>query len=356
MLLSTERVIAHLADSMLSLISSILLVGCIVSSCSASEASSIKRSEYVAVDGARLYLLIRGVDRTAPVLLWLHGGPGGAERPLFRYFNGGLEKHFVVVYWDQRGAGRSFDPEADPRRLTIAQHLADLDAVVNHLRKELGRNTLIVVGHSWGAALGLLYVQAHPDKVSAFIGVNPLISQLAGEQAEYHFVVEQASQRRDHDVLVRAQKIGMPPFGSSKEKLAMESLVQRYGGVFQKEPNRVWVMLRGIFTGLVTPWEIRRIIHANTVSLEAMHQELLSLDLTHSVPSVQVPVSFFLGRYDRHVDARIAAAYLPRLRTPIKRVVWFEKSAHNVPFEEPALFDATIVAELHSMGVQKAGR
>src|SRR5262245_13292601 len=176
MLLSTERVIAHLADSMLSLISSILLVGCIVSSCSASEASSIKRSEYVAVECARLYLLIRGVDRTAPVLLWLHGGPGGAERPLFRYFNGGLEKHFVVVYWDQRGAGRSFDPEADPRRLTIAQHLADLDAVVDHLRRRLGREKIVLIGHSWGTELGLLYARDHSDKVSAFIGVNQVVS------------------------------------------------------------------------------------------------------------------------------------------------------------------------------------
>jgi hypothetical protein len=51
----------------------------------------------------------------------LHGGPGGAERPLFRYFNIELENHFVVVYWDQRGAGRSFDPKVDLHRLSIAQ-------------------------------------------------------------------------------------------------------------------------------------------------------------------------------------------------------------------------------------------
>jgi pimeloyl-ACP methyl ester carboxylesterase len=67
-----------------------------------------------------MYLLTRGADRSAPVLFWLHGGPGGAERPVFRYFNSELENHFVVVYWDQRGAGRSFDLKADPHRLTIA--------------------------------------------------------------------------------------------------------------------------------------------------------------------------------------------------------------------------------------------
>jgi dipeptidyl aminopeptidase/acylaminoacyl peptidase len=49
--------------------------------------ASIKRSEYLSVDGVKLYLLTRGADRSAPVLLWLHGGPGGAERPLVPLFH-----------------------------------------------------------------------------------------------------------------------------------------------------------------------------------------------------------------------------------------------------------------------------
>jgi proline iminopeptidase len=148
---------------------------------------SIKRSEHLSVDGAKLYLQIRGADGTAPVVIWLHGGPGGAERPLFRYFNGDLEKRFVVVYWDQRGAGRSFDPKADPHRLTIAQHLADLATVVDHLRQSLGQNKIVLMGHSWGAALGLLYTQAYPEKVSAFIGVNPLYCYAEGAAGGIRF-------------------------------------------------------------------------------------------------------------------------------------------------------------------------
>ena len=74
----------------------------------------IDRCEYLDVAGARLYLLIRGADRGAPVLLWLHGGPGGAERPLSRYYNHELEDHFVVAYWDQRGAGALLTPMPIP--------------------------------------------------------------------------------------------------------------------------------------------------------------------------------------------------------------------------------------------------
>jgi pimeloyl-ACP methyl ester carboxylesterase len=232
--------------------------------------------------------------------------------------------------------------------------VADLDRVVTRLRKKLGRDKVILVGHSWGAALGLLYVRAHPDVVSAFVGVNPVISIRAQQKAEYDFALTQASQRGDADVLARLREIGAAPYESSREELAMEKLVQRYGGIYHKQPNRIWVLFRAIVSGLVTPWEIRRIIRGNNVTLEAMNQELLRLDLTHSVPGVDVPVLFFLGRYDRHADANIAAAYLAKLRAPVKRAVWFEISAHNIPFEEPRLFNATIVSELQSMGIRAA--
>src|SRR6516162_4665403 len=162
----------------LSLMLCALFAGCIVLrlNAKATAAVSIKRSEHITLDGTKMYLLTRGADRSAPVLLWLHGGPGGAERPLFRYFNSELERHFTVVYWDQRGAGRSFDPKADRLGLTIARHLADLNAIIDHLRSTLRPAKVLLVGHSWGAALSIFYAGAHPHKVSAVFAANPLVS------------------------------------------------------------------------------------------------------------------------------------------------------------------------------------
>lgn len=325
-----------------------LLVACVVSSSGDAfgAAAAIDDAERLDVDGARLFLLTRGDDRSAPVILWLHGGPGGAERPLFRYFNGELEEHFVVVYYDQRGAGRSFDPEADPQKLTVARHLTDLDAVVDHLRNELGARKITLVGHSWGAALGLLYAQAHPEKVSAIVAVAPLISTRASQQQQYEFVEAEALRRQDDDVLARLRQIGAPPHESAAEVLAMERLADGYGAVFHHRPGRIGPLLGSIVRGFVTAWEIPRLIRGNEVSLDAMNDELIDLDLTHSVSELDVPVIFMLGRYDRHVGSEIAAAYLAVLRAPVKKVFWFEHSSHNVPFEEPDRFDATIRAEL----------
>jgi len=309
----------------------------------AEEFEPIRRSEYLNVDGAKLFLLTCGEDRGAPVLLWLHGGPGGPERPLFRYFNGELENHFLVAYWDQRGAGRSFDADADPHQLAVSRHLTDLDAVVDHLRQLTGQDKIVLVGHSWGAMLGLLYVQQHPQKVSAFVGVAPLIASLRAQQAEYDFVLTEATTRKEESVLTRLRGIGPPPYDTHDRLLALEDLADRYGAVWHRKPCKICVVLKGLITGLVTPFELMSIHRSIHTSLDAMTPELLGLDLARTATSVAIPVWFFLGRHDRHVDSSIAAGYFDTLHAPYKHLVWFEESAHNIPFEEPKHFNKVMI-------------
>jgi proline iminopeptidase len=312
-------------------------------------AEPVRTSERVAVEGASLYLEVRGEDRAAPLLLWLHGGPGGAERPLFRHFAGGLEEHFVVAYLDQRGAGRSYDEEADPGALTIALHLADLRVVVAHLRGGFDGRAVVLIGHSWGGALALLYARDHAEDVAAVLGVAPLVDTRAAHQAEWAFARAEAERRGDEDALAQLSAIGSPPYDDADEVLAAERIADRYGAVFHQRPSLAWTALRGVLGGLVTPSEIPRFIRANEASLAAMHAELLGLDLAASVPSLGVPVAFLLGRHDRHVDARIAAAYFERLQAPAKRLVWFEASAHNPPFEEPERFEREVVEAVRAL-------
>src|SRR5262245_21916312 len=276
-----------------------LLLSCLLA-CGNARALEIDRSERLPVDGAELYLLTRGAHSDAPVLLWLHGGPGGAETPLFRLYDAELEQRFVVAYWDQRGAGRSYDSGADPNALTIARHLADLDAVVDHLRASLGREKIALVGHSWGGALGLLYAQGHPEKVVALVGVAPLVSELVRQRAQREFVAGEARTHGDADAEADLARIGEPPW-SAEQELAAQTLIDRYGGYFHERPSFTWAALRGMAYGYAAPWEIPGFIRANNVSLEAMNRELLGLDLFAAVPSLTVPVSFLLGRYDRQV-------------------------------------------------------
>src|SRR5690606_21243486 len=185
-------------------------------------------------------------------------------------------------------------------------------------------------------ALGLLYAQAHPANVAAFVGVGQFTAELDRQRAQYQFVQSEARERGDEDALREIESLGPPPFTAERE-LAIQRLVDRYGGYWRNPPNRFVLLLRGFFRGYLMPWELPRMIKANNVSLEAMNAELLAFDLRERVSAVEVPVVFMLGRHDRQVDAHLAADYFERLSAPAKRLMWFD-TAHNIPFEAPERF------------------
>jgi hypothetical protein len=72
-----------------------------------STAKGIDEGRYVTIGGIEQWVTTRGEDRSNPVLLFLHGGPGDVTNPWSFAFFAPWEKYFTVVQWDQRGAGRT---------------------------------------------------------------------------------------------------------------------------------------------------------------------------------------------------------------------------------------------------------
>lgn len=108
-------------------------------------------------DGHRLYVEQAGNPKGDPVLV-LHGGPGGGVSPgMRRFFD---PSHYRVVLFDQRGCGRS-TPHASVENNTTWHLIRDIEMI----RERCGIETWKVFGGSWGAALSLLYAQAHPERV-----------------------------------------------------------------------------------------------------------------------------------------------------------------------------------------------
>jgi len=116
-------------------------------------------------DGIELYYQVQG---TGPdTLLMLHGGPGLNFDYLAPDLES-LEDSFTLIYYDQRGSGRSA-LVSEPGLLTVAGHVADLEAV----RKYFGLDRLSLFGHSWGAMLASYYVLEHPGNLSKMVFASP---------------------------------------------------------------------------------------------------------------------------------------------------------------------------------------
>jgi proline iminopeptidase len=118
---------------------------------------------FVEVPGGRLFTRSLGTGRT---VIAVHGGPD-FDHEYLRPELDVLASAARLVFYDQRGRGRSFAGEVP--EVTIASEIADLDAV----RAATGADRAVVLGHSWGALVALEYAWTHPDRVSSLVLMNP---------------------------------------------------------------------------------------------------------------------------------------------------------------------------------------
>ncbi len=303
---------------------------------------SIAEERTITLGGWDQYVLIRGENSAAPLLVFLHGGPGTPETGLIRRYNAELEQHFVVVLWEQRGAGRSYSRDLDPETLTLAQLLSDLDELVDSLLAEFDKSQVLLVGHSFGTELGIAYASAHPSKVAGYIGVCQETDVPRSEAEGYEWALEQARERNDRRAVRRLEAIGPPPYPMASTRV-QRKYVWKYGGAFHGGQSMASVVLASLGAQEIGVRDLLLYSQGQKASLDVMWPQIVLHNANERYPAVDVPVWFFLGRHDHHVSATLAEEYFERLEAPTKEVVWFEESAHNPPYEEPARFNAEVI-------------
>jgi proline iminopeptidase len=125
----------------------------------------------IEMNGSRFHLETRG-DPANPVIVFLHGGPGGDYRgllPMGERFDGySLADQYFLVFWDQRSAGLSMRHDKDV--LTLDVYTDDLNALLD--RFSPGRAALLI-GTSWGGMYATQYINAHPDRVAGAVLIEP---------------------------------------------------------------------------------------------------------------------------------------------------------------------------------------
>src|SRR4030095_10361673 len=122
------------------------------------------RESRIPVQGARLYC--RDVGQGVPMIV-LHGGPDFDISYLLPELDR-LSDKFHLIYYDQRGRGRSAD-HVKPEDVTLESEMADLDGIREHFRLD----KVVRLGHSWGTVLALEYALRHPERVSRLVLMDP---------------------------------------------------------------------------------------------------------------------------------------------------------------------------------------
>lgn len=138
----------------------VLLAVASVGTAMPADAQPRARQGLLSLEDARIFYEV--VGEGAPILV-VHGGPGLDHR----YLRPGLDvlaSHGSLVYYDQRGTGRS-QAELDSASMNLDAFLRDMEA----LRETLGHDQVVVLGHSFGGILALAYARAHPDRTRGLV-------------------------------------------------------------------------------------------------------------------------------------------------------------------------------------------
>ena len=307
--------------------------------------AGIDSVEKVHLGGVDQWIHIRGHDRANPLLLMLHGGPGIPEMP-FAHVNAELEKHFTVVEWDQRGAGKSFSSDVPPESMTVGQITADAQELIALLRQRFGQERIFLMGHSTGTIIGALVAARQPEAIRAYVGVSQVADLQATQAILYDFATRAATEQKNEEALRELREIGPPPFDDLSELQTSQKWVNtfapdEFGAI---EAARLKLLFFSPAASLPDLW---RTVRGAKFSFDNLWREFFAMNVFREVPSLATPVYFLEGRHDHVVTAEVAARYFDVLDAPRgKQLIWFEQSAHWPQLDEPEKFRRVMVEQV----------
>lgn len=302
--------------------------------------------EKVKVGDTDQWISIRGMDRSNPVLLMIHGGPGSPMMPTSWAFQKPWEDFFTVVQWDQRGVGKNYldaDMEKVLASLSFARLVEDTEQIVAYLRKRLNQEKIFVLGYSYGTRLGLELAKRRPDWLYAYAGVGQFVGN-AGERRIYEQVLALAVKSGDAVAIEELQAVSAYPDAPHNEK-KHGAVVRKWARFFnggwygKKNLDLFWALSDWAPEYSLADAEIQE---RATMSTTGVLVGRSSTGIFEGVDALtydfKVPILILQGAHDLHTPHDTALEYFEKIHAPTKKFVTFRYSAHFPFLEEPGLF------------------
>ncbi|MBE6612668.1 MAG: alpha/beta hydrolase [Ruminococcaceae bacterium] len=315
-----------------------------------SDAGGIDEMVSVRVNSCTHSMQIRGRDRTRPVLLMLHGGPGNPLMPISHVFGRGLEAHFIVCHYDQRCAGKSYEPGMESGIVPTLDLMAD-DClhIVMYLKERFGREKILLAGHSWGTVLGTTLVRRYPKHFLGYIGIGQLVDFVENERICYDTVLRDVKMRRERRSEEELCRIAPYPDGDRIEPDKC-MILRRHSTVynFRKTTAGLAGAFRYVRSVLRSPAYSLRDTTVYAHNIFDTYRRIISRDLAeYSVYRYplryDVPMYFISGEGDTMTPISLSRRFYEQLDCPDKQFFTVAGAGHSPMLDRPGLF-ADIVA------------
>lgn len=148
-------------------------------------AGGVAEEGFLRIGGIDQWVSVRGSNRHAPLMLYLHGGPGEAMSPFQDLFVP-YEQDFLVALWDQRGAGRTYARSGRDKTpdMTPEQFLRDGIELSELLRRRWSKGKIVLLGQSWGSTMSIQMAKRRPDLFHVNVGTGQAVSIRQTELAQ----------------------------------------------------------------------------------------------------------------------------------------------------------------------------
>lgn len=320
--------------------------------------NSIAVIEQPVMNGAVQRLVIRGKDKSKPVLLRVHGGPGSTYVPPFFHLAGNdLEDLFVVCYWDQRGSGPAYTPEIPDSTVTLPQIVDDGLKVATYLKNKFNKDKIYIEGASWGTTVAAFMVQKNPDLFHAYIGIGQMANQALSEEMSWDFAMEKSKENNDTISVRQLLDIGRPPYpDKTNAEMAAACDVERLvidKYVPYKPPvdNAMMKLIKKVllYNGFSFKNKFSMVFNYDAMIEPAytlLWPTCFHVNLIRDVPELKIPVFIMQGENDHHTETSLAKAYFDTLQAPTKKWYLFEDAGHGANIEQPEKYRSIYVNEI----------
>jgi pimeloyl-ACP methyl ester carboxylesterase len=309
------------------------------------DAKSVQEESFVRIGAIEQWITVKGSDSNNPIILFLHGGPGEALSPYADAMFAGWEKDFILVQWDQRGAGRTFGksgPSIAPT-LTLDRMTKDGIEVTEYLIRHLGKRKIILVGGSWGSMLGIYMAHARPDLFYAYVGSAQIRNWPENMSASYAHLLQMAEAAKDEKSVATLKQIGPFPWNTL---LPQWGLFQQVKGLYQAKvttapdapiqisPAYASAAEREQYseadqTSFFQFWAGRQPKTKSDVIALPMAGPLMHVDLPALGTKFEIPIFIVQGAEDLHALPDVARAYFDSIRAPQKEFYLVAGTGHE---------------------------
>lgn len=311
---------------------------------------SISSKEFIQLNGTKQFILIRGSNVDNPILLYIHGGPGTSELPLLTYYNKELEKHFIIVYWEQRATGKSYSKKVARETNSVSQFVDDGYELSKHLIKRFAKEKIIICGHSWGTIVSTQLAIKYPDLYLAYIGIGQLVDMKKGEQLSFNFTLSKAYEANNKQSIKKLLAINNPPYLTIdnnprwfKQLKAERKWLTYFGGEFYNQKDYSQFTKIYLKSKDYSAIDMKKFAQGSLFSLKRLWPEIMEINLLNGFTDFKIPVYLVQGKYDYNSPSELVEEYFKQIKAPEKELLLFEKSGHSANFEENAKFNQTII-------------